>query len=208
MFDWILKNVLQPAISPSAAQYMLDRKYEYSYLGMNKLGLQCCFGDVTSNVAENINHVLVPARDAPITRLHSIYLTHLVDKVGVLKVHAQSWHESGMLVCDPIIRQAWDDSLRLEEEGWTACLLVIDSPIIKGRVRQREDQPSWDVTLRLDGDDVWDRILCPCNATRMRGFACKHAAFILGHMRILVDRYVFAYLKHLAPHTPIQLLLL
>jgi hypothetical protein len=169
MFNWILQNVLRPATSQSATQYMYDHKDEYSYIDMNKLGLQCCFGDVTSDAAENINHALIPARDAPITQLHAMYLNQLVEKVTVLKVRAQTWHESGMLVCDPIMRQAWDDCLRLEKEGWSAQLMVMDSSILKGRVRQREDQGSWDVTLRLDGDEVWDRTLCPCNSTRMRG---------------------------------------
>ena len=50
--------------------------------------------DVTSKAAENINHALIPARDAPITQLHAMYLNQLVEKVTVLKVCAQTWSRS------------------------------------------------------------------------------------------------------------------
>lgn len=189
-------------------KYMTDHFAEYSWLNMQNLGLDTCFGDVTSNSSESIWHSIQECRAMPVSSMYIWFLEKTKIKCVKGKIDAkQRLAESlsnGTMVCSEHHEKVRAEAAYMYANNWIARIDDATDDkycyLINATVGKRFGHYKWVVTLKVekdtenDSNDIkWStRITClaggesSCGHTELTGRPCKHSSFVLVYVKHLL----------------------
>lgn len=179
---------LAKLLGQNGLAYMDDHRQEYAYVDLHtQQGLQTNYGEVSQNSAEQMNHSLMLTRDSPPVTAIFWLLSSQAKKFNMRYESACEAARDGFQVTPYDLNEVRESALFMRSQHGNARWCIEESMFSssENRVVFRVfigSRTSFNVTIHFDPtrDMLWyERIICECGWTLMRGLMCKHASFAM-----------------------------